>query len=207
MEMFHIFSYKLWPIGILQAFFMWLSSNSYVILLRYISGQKVKGTILVSSQNDNLDMKAKLFTCVSINTSSFLMTLAFSCSSSDQKMPRMQTRAMRRRRMEEEVRSGKDGIGPPSEAPGPPKRTDEVSPGRPFFPDPPVVLGRALTAEDGRKILLRRLLRRERRPLKIPLLRVLVDRPRLPAYVDKLKVISSYYARHSKKRKRRRKRK
>ncbi|KAK6996036.1 hypothetical protein SK128_027861, partial [Halocaridina rubra] len=50
-----------------------------------------------------------------------------------------------------------------SEALGPPRQTEEVTPiPTPFFPSPPVVLGCAFTAMDGRRALLRHLLREKK---------------------------------------------
>ncbi|KAK7074039.1 hypothetical protein SK128_012804 [Halocaridina rubra] len=76
-------------------------------------------------------------------------------------MPRRK-RSRVAKRKKKDSGSDDDGIRTSSEAPGPPRPTEDVTPvPKPFLPSPPVVLGRALTAEDGRRALLLHLLRLE----------------------------------------------
>ncbi|KAK7077790.1 hypothetical protein SK128_023425, partial [Halocaridina rubra] len=134
-------------------------------------------------------MRDKVCTIAS-NKVCLLLTLVHSVTLEVvQMLPRIKrTRVVKRSK--ENPRSGEDGIRTSSEAPGSPRQTEDVTPVQgPFLPPPPVVRGRALTARDGRKELLRHLLRKKKPKKQPPLREPVVVRGRPLSFFEKMMVI------------------
>ncbi|KAK7085309.1 hypothetical protein SK128_023035, partial [Halocaridina rubra] len=75
-----------------------------------------------------------------------------------------------------------------------------ITPCKEGFPPPPVVQGRALTAEDGREVLLLHLFfLKQTKKRKVKRLLEPTYRAGMPDFFDKKKVIQRYYIRHPKK--------